>query len=170
MLINTEEKVDFAVAEEKASREWAEIETWAHEAERDTFYFDDEVNDVSLLQVDNPSMKAMYLDSVTDENYFCSYPNFSMPRRSLRYVIEKEVVNPDLPMNKWGTPHITGEVPIFVKVKVPGGEAVRGWVTVLLKLVLNRICTPQDVERVFGPISNQSWANHVLGRDPKAPW
>jgi hypothetical protein len=51
------------------------------------------------------------------------------------------------------------------KQKVLWREEFRGWRTVLLKLVVHKLTTPDLVERLVGAAERESWASH-LGKRP----
>jgi hypothetical protein len=53
------------------------------------------------------------------------------------------------------------ERPGFKKVVQPGGEGLRGWRTVLAKLVLEGLLTPTQAEKEFGFGNGAAWAKHT---------
>ena len=99
--------------------------------------------------------------------YISAYQRLWMPEYSLFKVNYEEHPDPDIPRRNIGG--ISAEViergsKPMRRVAVPWGEAVRGWRTVLVYLVRNRLTTPDAVERVAGASDRASWAAHT-GKD-----
>ena len=59
--------------------------------------------------------------------------------------------------------HMTPDTPAFTQVRVPGRELIRGWRTVLLRLVWAGATTPTAVENLVGHSPRAAWQQH-LGR------
>jgi len=55
-------------------------------------------------------------------------------------------------------------------VKLPGGEKMRGYRTVLAILVREGLITPTEVENEFGSINTKEWANHMGKQVTQMPW
>lgn len=74
---------------------------------------------------------------------------------------------------KWGTWRMkdpTKLKPGWLRKLVPTGEAVRGWRTVLVKLIACGALTPEQVERNFGSDDTPEWKQHT-GKGPQVrPW
>lgn len=61
-------------------------------------------------------------------------------------------------------------LPGWKKVRHPYGEAVRGWRTVLLRLIHLRQTTPDAVERLFGSDNTAQWAAHTGKQNITVRW
>lgn len=142
----------------------------------------------------NPTKKALYVIDRRGKTYICSYENGFMPEHSIMKIKEIEVPDLDILRQKdpvrHGLGHIerkdlpksefdpkqgfiavsTGLKPGFKKVAVPWGEVVRGWRTVLVKLVLANVTTPAEVEAIFGAANRREWAEHMGKREKTLPW
>lgn len=124
--------------------------------------------------------RCLYLIDQRGKQFICAYENGYMPEFSVWRTKTEEVWD--------GTTHITkadlpkGEMvngeweweenkrPGYKYVEIPYGEAIRGWRTVLLKIIGNFINTPAEVERIFGTCDSMSWAAHTKKRNIQAPF
>lgn len=121
--------------------------------------------------------------------FICTYPNGLIPEHSFMRVKEEVVQDmnfynsatnsfhldrKDLPKHefvpgdgfKWDS-----EVPLgFKKVLVPWGEYLRGWRTVLIRLVENGSATPTQVENIFGADNRPEWSAHMGKQKIQLPW
>jgi hypothetical protein len=140
----------------------------------------------------NPQMKALYIQKLGEPEYLCAYHAGFMPEHSIVKTKTEMVWDPeqtkkplkrsDLPKHEFvpgkgivfepGAPR-----PGWKKIKKPAGELKRGWRTVLIKLVLEGILTPNQVERTFGePTSafgKRAWAYRTgkkTGDNFALPW
>lgn len=69
-----------------------------------------------------------------------------------------------------GTGAPDGPAPGFRYVDVPWREEVRGWRTVVLRLIVLGLISPADAERAFGHDQTPEWSSRVLGHDARRPW
>jgi len=74
-----------------------------------------------------------------------------------------------VPNKGWVYPEGT-VLPGWKKVRHPYGEAVRGWRTVLLRLIHLRQTTPDAVERLFGSDNTAQWAAHTGKQSVSVRW
>lgn len=133
----------------------------------------------------HPSCKRLvYVMPDQSLKYVCVYstgliPEFSIMERRVEEVPDitlKRVTRKDLPPVKqnpviWYDPQtgdvqgeifeFKGDMPWVKKVVVPGRELVRGWRTVLARIVLEGLASVADVERVFGLSDRLGWASAV---------
>lgn len=139
----------------------------------------------------NPSMKAIYKIRDGKKVFVCAYHNGVMPEYSImrvRTTMERDyntwsVDRKDFPKAEavpsgiykkvnaagdletvpaWKFPEDT-VLPGWRKIQIPWGEAMRGWRTVLVRLVMDGLVSPEQVERVFSPSDRASWAG-LLGK------
>jgi len=134
----------------------------------------------------NPSMKAYYVRRGGNLVYLGAYhagymPEHSIVKRKMEMVwdykaTEKPLNRKDLPKSEWvpGKGIVWDETvtrPGWKKIYKPAGELKRGWRTVLIKLVLEGLLTPHQVEKNFGEPSSsfgkRAWAYHSGKRSDK---
>lgn len=119
----------------------------------------------------NPTKRCLYFTDRRGKRFICAYESGFLPEHSIFSVKRKEVwdgvtthINKkDLPKHEvtptgvvWG-----GMTPGFKKVDIPWNEVTRGWRTVLVKIVGERIATPTQVESLFGSANRAEWAKHM---------
>lgn len=61
-------------------------------------------------------------------------------------------------------------LPGFRRVEVPWREEVRGWRTVVLRLIVLGVIPATAAEKVFGPDDTPEWAGHMGKREKTRPW
>ncbi len=130
----------------------------------------------------NPNMKSVYHMRNGEKHHICPYgagllPEHSVMRRAEEYVRDfsfgvpglegsRPIERADLPKHEF----VPGQGFVFDKAKpqigmkkieIPYGEATRGWRTVLLRIVEKGVCTPDQVESVFGADNTAAWATHM---------
>lgn len=140
----------------------------------------------------NPAMKAYYILRGNKLQYLGAYhagymPEHSIVKRKMEVVwdpkaTEAPLKRADLPRSEWvpGKGIVWDETvvrPGWKKIYKPAGELKRGWRTVLIKLVLEGLLTPHQVEKNFGEPSStfgkRAWAFHSGQRNDKEfvmPW
>lgn len=142
---------------------------------------------LSIAFIDNPFMKdkkaIVRVLNKTDLNFgnyetLCAYERGIMPEHSILQRIEEEVPDidvisrrksisgRDLPKYEYvrgeGYRFEEGAVrPGFKKIKKIGRELKRGWRTVIIKLLIAKVLTVPDAERLFGSDTTTSWAYHT---------
>lgn len=137
----------------------------------------------------NTSKKALYhTPAGSQKTFICAYENGVMPEHSIMSVKEQEqpdsefffrglkqskgkfeINRADLPKHRVvneGTPQQEvlwedDKTPGFRKTPILWHEAIRGWRTVLIKLVQNRLATPAEVEHIFGADNRPEWASKL---------
>lgn len=115
------------------------------------------------------------------------YERGVMPEHSILQLVEEEIPDPqivarrkslerkDIPKHEYVPGEgfkFEGDVrPGFIKVKKLGHEIKRGWRTVLIKLILAKVLSVYDAERLFGQDTTTNWAYHT-GRKAHidVPW
>lgn len=147
-------------------------------------------NLVFVVNPNNPAMKMMYVRRNGALDPICAYHNGIMPEHSVMRM--KEILVPreefirgpgighvnhkDLPLEKTefvpGAGYVDQDgVPLgFRRELRPWGEEIRGWRTVLVKLVVSGIATPAQIERIFGSANRRAWAEHMGKREKSLPW
>jgi hypothetical protein len=120
----------------------------------------------------NTTKKYVFCDHNGTKETLCPYENSTMPERSVLKKKAQEVQDmsvskierKDLPRATF----VPGQgfvfdslLPGFKVIQQPWGEAVRGWRTVLIKLVKMGYLTPAQVEREFGSDNTAQWASHL---------
>jgi hypothetical protein len=129
----------------------------------------------------NSSKKAAYLVDRRGKRFICAYENMVMPERSIMRVNVKEVpedvthidrkdLGPVELVPGRGFVPKSGSNPYIRKVREPFGEAIRGWRTVLIKLVGEGAATPTQIESVFGPDNTKEWQSHLGKAKVVLPW
>lgn len=118
----------------------------------------------------------------------CPYESGIIPEHSVMQRKEVEIPDPDyisrkrtmerrdLPKHEWvpGQGFVFDDTtvrPGFIKVKQIGREIKRGWRTILIKLLTQKLVTVPDVERIFSADNTPNWARWT-GRhtDTLLPW
>lgn len=61
-------------------------------------------------------------------------------------------------------------IPGMIRTEIPWSEAIRGWRTMLAKLVKDGLTTPAAAEREFGSDNTPEWAGAMGKRDKSRPW
>lgn len=139
----------------------------------------------------NKTKKALYNVDQRGKIYLGAYESNAMgpmPERSIMTFKYEDVPDPtffkdgpdkkfidrkDLPAfdektGEWKDPDAL--LPGFIRVKKPHGLAVRGWRSILIRLVLEGLTTPEAVEREFGSDDTPEWKGH-MGKGPIIrPW
>jgi len=129
----------------------------------------------------NSTKKAVYLVDSRGKRFICAYENMVMPERSIMKVREIEVpenvehidrkdLGPVELIPGRGFVPKNGVNPYIRKVRTPWGEHIRGWRTVLIKLVQEGVATPTQIERAFGPDNTKEWQAHLGKAQVVLPW
>lgn len=137
----------------------------------------------------NPQMKALYRLKNGVPQYLCAYHAGFLPEHSIVRTKTEMVWDPtqtqqplkrsDLPKHEITSKGVVWDEskprPGWKKIKKPAGELKRGWRTVLIKLVLEGLISPHQVEMTFGEPSSQfgkrAWAFRGKGRKEfELPW
>lgn len=136
----------------------------------------------------NATKKALYhVRRGEGKVFICAYENGVMPEHSIMKVKEELVRDlsvgvPGAPLNRKDLPKhefVPGNgfvfddtvAPLgFKKVLIPWGEYIRGWRTVTIRLVEQKIVTPTQVENIFGADNRPEWARHMGHKDIQLPW
>lgn len=117
----------------------------------------------------------------------CPYERGIMPEHSVLQLNEVEVPDAQIIARKkmldrkdlGKYEYVSGEgfrfnnpvTPGFVKTKQLGREIKRGWRTVLIKLIMAKIITVDEAERLFGQDATTSWAYHTGRKNSiDVPW
>ncbi len=118
-----------------------------------------------------PDKKCLYLIDIRGKQFICAYENGYMPEQSVWRTKDEEIWDGTTHIKKADLPDgefVDGEWmwnskerPGYTTVKIPYGEAIRGWRTVLLKIIGNFINTPAEVEKIFGTADTAGWAQHT---------
>ena len=125
--------------------------------------------------------KCLYWNDSRGKQFICAYENGFMPEHSVFKVKEDEVWTgqshfdkKDLPKGEFvpgrGMVWDSDVTPGFKKVYIPWGEKVRGWRTVLIKIIGQRLCTPTEVEKIFGSSNSAEWHKHLGKGQSTVPW
>lgn len=124
----------------------------------------------------NSGKKALYHIQSGQKIFICAYENGVMPEHSIMSVKEQEDIHTDfvgakrhinrkdLPGYKISDGDVTwegGVTPGFHKRQVIWHEAIRGWRTVLIKLVQHKLASPAQVEALFGIDGRPEWASKM---------
>ncbi len=128
-----------------------------------------------------PDKKCLYHVNRLGKHFICAYENGYAPEHSVMRTRTEEVwtgqthiIKKDLPKGEFvpgkGFIWDSRVTPGFKEVEVPWGEAIRGWRTVLIKLVGNLIVTVSEVERVFGADDTAEWKKHTGKGVTSIPW
>jgi hypothetical protein len=131
----------------------------------------------------NPTKKALYVARRgAGKVYVCAYERGIMPERSVMRVKEEvtrdysvqKLDRKDLPKHEVTANGIKFEddalLPGFKKTLIPYGEAIRGWRTVAVKIVEQKLNTPAEIENIFGRDDTANWANHMGHQRIALPW
>lgn len=125
----------------------------------------------------NDKMKALYILKNNTKEYLGAYHAGFMPEHSIVKVKEEMVWDPEQtnkPLNRADLPKWnytnggraiefeSAERPGWRKRKIPAGELKRGWRTILIKLVLKGLISPEKVEINFGEPSSY-WGKRAWG-------
>lgn len=121
----------------------------------------------------DPSKRALYITDQRGKFHLLSYEAVWMPERSVMTYTVKRV--PDPKMTRLSAKERPSDDPDalqpgWIEVPVPGREAVRGWRTVLARLVQDKIISAAQVARVFGDDDTPEWRTHVHGAAFARPW
>lgn len=131
----------------------------------------------------NKTKKSIYLPVAGEKKHLVIYENSYMPEHSIMRLVKKDIrdmsVNSldrkDLPKHEWSPERNewvfddSAPMPGMKRVLICDRELVRGWRTVLLRLIQNKYITISDAERVFGTCNDSRWAYHTKG-NLKSPW
>jgi hypothetical protein len=125
----------------------------------------------------NATKKAIYQLRPDGRHYICTYENTLMPEHSIRQLkedmvrdydavdfIKPKIDRVDLPKSEVrdGELKFEGGVPFGMKmVLVPWRELIRGWRTVLVRLVQEKVTSPAAIEAVFGSDNRPEWATYM---------
>jgi hypothetical protein len=140
--------------------------------------------------------KACYYLQGDTKEFICAYENGTMPEHSIMRVVEEEIPDPDFFLGR--TPIERDKLPAHEKVEDPDsplgfsyefdptskrqgfkyqlkgfGEDRRGWRTLLLRLIVRKLITVEQAERMFSPDFRPEWAVHTGKRraaDVQASW
>jgi hypothetical protein len=109
------------------------------------------------LEQKDPTTKRL-----TKQHLFCcgAAAGGLLPEYSVMESMEIELPNMDNRMAKFD--------PATLRTKSLGAEKIRGWRTVMVRLVHDGFATPTQVERLVGPSPRLSWAAHLGKRDHRA--
>lgn len=137
---------------------------------------------------ENPTHRKAFELRRGEKHPLTIYPNGIIPEHSFMRVKEELVQDMDFYKETTGTFHLNrkdlpkhefvpGEgykwdgVPLgFKKTLIPYGEYLRGWRTVLVRLVEQGAITPTQAEMVFGADNRPEWANHMGKQSHARPW
>lgn len=127
-----------------------------------------------------PDKRCLYYLDSRGKTFVCSYEAGVMPEHSIFSVKTKEVwdgktshINKkDLPKHEITPQGVVwhGQIPGFRNVDVPWNEVKRGWRTVLIRLVGERLVTPTQVEAIFGTDNRAEWKKHMGHGSAKTPF
>jgi|SRR5579883_2784268 len=138
--------------------------------------------------VENPGHKRLSELRRGEKVIICTYPNGIIPEHSFMRVKEEVVQDMNFYNSTTATFHldrkdlpkhefVEGEgikwdgLPLgFKKVLIPWGEYLRGWRTVLIRLVEAGAATPTQVEKIFGSDNRPEWAAHMGKQNIELPW
>ncbi len=119
----------------------------------------------------NKTKRCLYVLDRRGKTFICAYESGIMPEHSIFSVKTKEVwdgkthhINKkDLPKCDITPEGIVwhGPTPGMEHVDVPWNEIRRGWRTVLVRLVEERLATPTQVESAFGSDNRPEWRKHL---------
>ena len=135
----------------------------------------------------NKSVRCMHLvlPDGTMEYLQVSWAKGLLPEHSVMYTKYEDVPDLsvdsfsrlDLPKHEfvsmeegWKFDTSAGPLPGYKRVETVNAEAVRGWRTVLLKLILLKVITPAQAEAVFGADDRREWANKTGKQDLPTLW
>lgn len=128
-----------------------------------------------------PDKKCLYHIDQRGKQFICAYENGFSPEHSVMRTKTEEVWNGDTHINKkdlpkgefvpgrgfiWDSPVNPG----FKHVEIPYGERIRGWRTVLIKLLASGLCTINSVENIFGCDDTAEWKQHTGKGKTGIPW
>jgi hypothetical protein len=135
----------------------------------------------------NPNVRCMHLalPDGTLEYLQVSWGKGLLPEHSIMYTKYEDV--PDLSIKEysardmpkgefiseeegWKFDTSAGPLPGYKRVETVNAEAVRGWRTVLLKLILLKVITPSQAEIVFGADDRREWANKTGKQNAPTLW
>lgn len=120
----------------------------------------------------NPSKRVAWAKG-PDGNRWCAcvYENRLMPEYSVMDTEEKWVADPNCFTI---TPEMVkehGRNAGMKKITVPYMEVIRGWRTILIKLILNNVIKVDQIERLVGGSNRETWAAKAKRRsDAIAPY
>lgn len=91
------------------------------------------------------------------------FPNSLIPERSIMSYKEVEAPDPEIThLDRKDMPRHEGELrPGWRKVQIPWREMKRGWRTVLLRLMEEKVLTLTQVENEFGADQTPEWSQHT---------
>jgi len=136
----------------------------------------------------NSSKKMIYLVDRRGKTPLFPYESGIMPERSIMNVKEEYVPvkdlfdNPKFVMDRKdlgpqklvpGKGFVAAEGtknPYMERVLIPWSEKIRGWRTVLIKLVISGAITPHQAETSFGAADNREWQNSLGKAKHSLPW
>lgn len=142
----------------------------------------------------NPTKKALYHPFFENGlGLVCAYENDVMPEHSIREVrVEHvrdfsvgetnenplcradlpkyEVVPDDSPLGQKIVFDPTATPLGMRKVYTQGREILRGWRTILIRIVEKGLATPTQVENIFGSDNRPQWAHHMGKQALELPW
>jgi hypothetical protein len=94
-----------------------------------------------------------------------------LPKHSVGNLeVETDPNSPDYGNTRGEAYKFHGDIPGVKKIKVPGGELIRGWRTVLARIVGEGYATPTKVEQVFGSSDRLAWAAQMGKTSTFAPY
>lgn len=129
----------------------------------------------------NNTKKALYHVDQRGKEFVCAYEAGMMPERSVFRVkvdyvpedvehIDRKDLGPQELIPGRGFVPKDGKNPYMKRVLIPWGEQMRGWRTVLIRLVAMGLLTPTQVETTFGADNTPEWQGQ-MGKTPlQRPW
>jgi len=119
------------------------------------------------------SKRALYIVDLRGKFHVMSYESAWMPERSV--MTHKTVRVPDPKLSSMSGRDVPSSDPDALKpgwmdVQIPGREAVRGWRTVLARLIQNDLITLSDSDRVFGGDNTPEWQQNTGAAGYTRPW
>jgi len=200
MLLNTENNHASRVRGDARAAQRAKMQAWVAAAEDNCKFLDDENMDPTLAEKRigrpmhhdvlegkliklNPSLVFVWnsFNSTKKCIFFkethIPYEAGVMPERSIMSSKEDQVPIGDVYEGSGGFRLERGEIkdpnknPWFKTIKVPWREEVRGWRTILLRLVGAGAITPTQAETVFSAADNPEWQRGMgKAKHTHIPW
>ena len=111
----------------------------------------------------NPTHKRLSVMRNGEKVFVAVYENSLMPERSIMRSRVVEVPDPKVThIDRADMPKHEGDLrPGWRRIEIPGGEKVRGWRAVLVRLIQQGIISLTQAEDAFGADNTPEWAQHT---------